>query len=232
MPKKDVRGSWQLVEGRSEGGLIPQPDGGRATLVIEEDTLGGTAFCNGYGARYRLPHGGLSLSRFAHTEMACEPALMEAEAAYLRALEAANERVELEGGQLVVTGDGVELRFRPLSRVPEADVVATRWVLETLLRGDVATSPAGEPAVLHLSGEGTFRGSTGCRGLSGTWRIHGDEIVFPTMSADGDCPEGLREQDDHVVAVLADGFQAEVDADRLTVTDADGSGLVYRAERP
>lgn len=58
------------------------------------------------------------------------------------------------------------------------------------------------------------------------------EIVFPTMSAGGDCPERLREQDAHVVNVLGDGFQADVEGDLLTATDADGSGLVYRAERP
>ncbi len=230
--KKDVVGSWEFVEGRTGGSPIPRPDGGRATLVIEQDTLSGTAFCNSYGSRYRLPRGGLSLTGLGGTDMLCEPELMEAETVYLKALVAADERVGVENGQLVISGDGVQLRFRRLSPVPKGDIVGIHWVLETLLRGDVATAAAGQSAVLELDHEGTFYGSTGCRSLSGTWLVHGDEIVFPTMGAKGDCPSGLRDQDDHVVGVLGDGFQADVEGDKLTVTDADGSGLVYGRVQP
>lgn len=232
VPEKDVVGGWEFVEGRTGGSPIPQPEGGRATLVIEEDTLSGTAFCNGYGGGYRMPQGGLSVTGLGVTEMGCEPELIEAETAYLEALVAADERVAVESGQLVISGDGVELRFRRLSPVPEGDIVGTHWVLETLQRGDVATSAAGEPAVLELDHEGTFNGSTGCRSLSGAWLIRGDEILFPTMEAKGDCSNGLRDQDGHVVGVLGDGFQTDVDGDELTVTDADGSGLIYGRVQP
>jgi hypothetical protein len=53
--------------------------------------------------------------------------------------------------------------------------------------------------------------------------------VLPDLAADGECPDDLRSQDDHVVAVLGDGFRAGIVEDRLTALDADGRGLVYRA---
>lgn len=232
LAERDVMGGWELVEGTVGGAAFPLPDGGRATLVVEDDQLGGTSFCNSYGGRYRLRDGALSVDGLGGTEMACEPELMAAEETYLGALVAADEQVRLQDGRLVLSGNDVELRFRKLPAVPEGEVVGTRWVLETVLRGDVESSAAGNPAFLELSDDGTFEGSTGCRALSGTWATFADEVVFPTMSADGECPDALLEQDDHVVAVLGDGFAVGVEGDLLTVSDADGSGLRYRAERP
>lgn len=226
---EDLVGGWELVEGQVDGSAIPAPAGARATLVVEDESLGGTAFCNGYGGDYRLAGGGLAVSGLAQTEMGCEPAVMAAEEAFLAALQAADDRAAVEDGQLVLAGDGVELRFRSLPPVPQEELVGTEWVLTTLLRDGTAASVAGEPAVLRLADDGTFRGSTGCRRLSGTWTTSGDEVLFPTMSAEGDCDPELRDQDDHVVRVLGDGFQAREEGGTLTIEDPDGWGLVYEA---
>lgn len=102
-------------------------------------------------------------------------------------------------------------------------------MLDAVLRGDVASSVAGEPATLRLGEDGSFTASTGCRTLSGTWEAYGDEVRLPSMRAEGDCPADLWDQDGLVTGALGDGFRAEVDGDRLTVTDEGAVGLVYRA---
>jgi hypothetical protein len=50
------------------------------------------------------------------------------------------------------------------------------------------------------------------------------------MSAEGECPEDLAQQDSHVVTVLGDGFRAVVDDRTLTLTSLGEQGLVYRDE--
>lgn len=222
-------GGWELVEGSYDDRPVPMPAGARATLAADGEQLGGTAFCNSYGAEYELDGDRVRIAVTAVTEMACEPAVMEAERVYLSALGAVHGPVELDGeGNLVLTGEQAELRFRPLPEVEERELVGTRWVLESVVSGDVAASPAGEPAHLELLADGTLRGSTGCRELSGTWEVAGDEVVFPDFSAEGpECPPELRDQDDHVVTVLGDGFQVSVEGDTLTARDPSGDALVY-----
>jgi heat shock protein HslJ len=164
------------------------------------------------------------------TAMGCEEPVMAAEAAYTAALTAV-ESIGGEGGELVLSGPNVELRFSALAPPPTAEVVDTVWVLETLFVGDVASSPLGEPATLELRADGTFSGSTGCRSFSGEWLEQSEQIVAPSWGMDGtECPADLTQQDGHVVSVIGDGFVPSVVGDLLTLTDPGGVGLVYRAE--
>ncbi len=87
---------------------------------------------------------------------------------------------------------------------------------------------AGTRAELVLAPDGTFRGSTGCRTVTGTWSLRGRHIATDSLRVDGECRSELRKQDGLVVAVLGDGFRAEIDEAALTATDPNGSGLVYR----
>ncbi|MDK3256233.1 META domain-containing protein [Blastococcus capsensis] len=226
--RSELLGAWELTELRTGGAHVPLPDGGRGTLVFEEDQLSGTAFCNGFGAGHQVTGGALVIDGLASTEMACAPELMSAETAYLAAIDAADDGLQVEAGVLVLTGDGVLLRFRPLPPVPVSDLITTRWVLETVVDGESAATPVGVAAVLQLAEGGTFTGSTGCRALSGTWSVHGDTVHFPEMEAEGLCPDELRDQDAHVITVLGDGFSVEIEGDQLIVTDPGGDGLIYR----
>ncbi len=231
-PAMDMLGAWELVEGTVDGAAIPAPEGARAPLVVEEGQLGGRSFCNSYSSGFASAGGRLSLDGLGGTEMACEPTSMQAERAYLEALARADGTPRRDGAALVLSGEGVELRFTRQEPAPVQQLVGPRWVLESLVQGDVASSTGGEPALLRFAEDGTVSGSTGCRALTGTWTANGDEIAFPNMSMDGECPQELVAQDDHVVRVLGDGFQARVDGAQLTVLDSDGWGLVYGVERP
>jgi heat shock protein HslJ len=153
---------------------------------------------------------------------------MAAETAYLNALGRAR-RVTVDGAGLVLTGDDVRLRFSPVLPVADRRLAGTRWVLDTLVDGDVAGSTFGEPAVLLLEPDGAADASTGCRSVTGTWLVEHGTLLLDDLVMDGDCPPEVAAQDAHVAAVLAGGPAAEIAEDRLTLAAPDGRGLVYRA---
>ncbi|MCW2699891.1 MAG: uncharacterized protein JWQ45_1426 [Blastococcus sp.] len=227
IPATHLFGEWELVEGLSGDTQLPQPAGRRATITVDADHVGGTSFCNNYGSSYRVSGSRFILHGLGGTDMACEPDVMTAETAYLRAL-AAVEDATVEDEELRLTGGGTLLRYQRVPAVPVSDVVGTRWVLETLVDGEIAGSVAGEPAVLVLARDGGLSGSTGCRAFSGRWAGTGDALAFSELHAEGACPADVRSQDEQVLAVLDGGATTSVDADRLTLTRSDGLGLVYR----
>ncbi len=226
----DPQGDWHLVEGTVNGQEVPILEDHRITLTLEGSRVSGTAACNGYGGTLRVDGGRLHIEDLAQTAMACvDEAAMTAEAIYMSGL-ATVESIGLDGEELLVQGPGVELRFVELAPPPTADLVDTVWRLETLVMGEVAGSTVGEPATLEIRSDGTIHGSTGCRTFDGTWVEQGDEIITPKLvTTDEACPPELQEADSHVLAVIGDGFRATVDGDQLTLTDAGGAGLVYRA---
>lgn len=129
----------------------------------------------------------------------------------------------------MISGSDSSLHFERLAPVPEAALLDTIWVLDQLIDGETTATVGGEPATLELRSDGTFTGSTGCRELTGTFVIRGDEILATRMSADGRCPANLGDQDGHVVGVLGDGFTVATKGDLLTVTAMGNLGLSYRS---
>jgi heat shock protein HslJ len=221
-------GDWDFVDGTSGGAAIPQPPGRRATLSADGHRVTGTAFCNGYGGSYRVDGATMHVEDVAQTEMACLDA-MDAEAAFLTVLTAGDLRVSVSGDDLTLENDQGTLRFSRQTPVPTAALVGTRWVLDTLVDGEVASSTVGKPAVLELADDGTFTAGTGCRDLSGRWQASGDTVTLDYEWPEASCPAAVEAQEQHVIAALGNGFRAEIHGDRLTVTGGAGQGLVYRA---
>lgn len=144
------------------------------------------------------------------------------------------DTIAREGDTLTLTGEDVELHFREAPPPPTAKLLGQTWQLESLIqgRGESEVVRSAHPASLKLSGDGSFTGSTGCRGLSGEWIESLDEIVFTTFAANGNCPRDLVAQDNHVGGVLGDGFTASIEGSELTVFASRGDfGLLYRASR-
>jgi heat shock protein HslJ len=221
-PPPPPTGSWQLVDG-----IDPVPDR-RITLVLEGDRVGGVAACNSYGGALVVERDRFAVRSLSQTEMGCEPAAMAAEAAYLDALGQV-ETFAREREALVLSGPSVELRFEPTAPVPTRELLETVWTLDTVIRGDVASSVTG-PATLRLGRDGRLEGGTGCRAFRGRYVLAGDEVRVTELAAEaaGACAPAVAEQDRLVVEVLGDAFRAAVEGDRLTVA-AGADTLVYRA---
>ena len=222
LPRPD--GDWVLV-----GGVVTTPDF-PITMSITGTEVTGRAACNSYFGTVVVNAAAVQFGEMGWTAMACEPAVMATESAFLTGLAAA-ESFEYRNDQLVLTGPSDELVFDPVPPVPTAALLDTTWVLETLIEGEAAMTTLGEPASLLLAADGTLNASTGCRTLSGRWLESGGVIIVPELAADGECPDELWKQDSLVITVIGDDFRAEVDGDVLTLTSMGGDGLVYRAER-
>lgn len=226
-PASDVLGEWELTDGTSDGAPLPRPTTGRATLSLEGGQLGGVSFCNHYGGTYRLDGTALRVDRLGSTEMGCEPDVMAAETAYLTALVGVVE-ARVTDEELVLTGDGATLRFSRVPPVPTSELAGTDWVLDTLVEGETVSSVAGG-STLRLEADGAAGGTTACRTFSGTWTAVGDELtVTDLVTDDRACPEEIRRQDEHELAVLGGVMTLEITGDRLTLSGPDGNGLVYR----
>lgn len=224
----DLNGSWQLEQGTVRGEAIPILDTHRITLVIEGPTAGGVAACNHYGGSLTVAGDEVGFSALSQTEMACDPPeSMEAEQRYLTGLAQVHTGVR-DGHSLVLTGVGVELRFKLQPPVPEAALVDTEWTLDSLIDGDTASSTVGE-ARLELRSDGTFTGSTGCRGLTGRYIIYGDSVQVTEMAADGDCPPELADQDGRVIGVIEGPFTVAIEGSTLTITSSGNQGLVFHS---
>ncbi len=230
---RDPSGDWQLVTGTVDGAEVPEADA--ITLEFAEGRVGGRAACNSYFGEVQVGGTVWSGGGYGQTEMGCEGPLMDAERIYLTAL-ARISSFEVTDDALTLVGDGVRLDFTRQAEIPAADVVGTRWLLDTVFTGvggaGAASSVSGDDAVLVFSDDGTFTAATGCRELRGTYAFVGAEIQVRDLSADGDCPPDLQRQDSEVIATLEGAMTVAVVEDRLTLTAIGGSpGLGFRAQR-
>lgn len=225
-----AEGDWELTDGTVDGQDLQFPAGVRITLSIDGDEVGGNNSCNSYFGRIDTSGGRLSIVELGQTEMGC-PDLMDLEATYMGALQAVTA-LEVTVDDLHLTGPDVDLRFDRVQPLPTSDLVGTTWTLESLLMGEVASSVGGDPATLELTEDGKLTGSTGCRTFDGTYEVSGDTVTATQLSTDDRaCPAELQGQDDHVLAVIGDGFTVVIEENRLTVTSAGDptQGLDYRA---
>ena len=221
--------TWTLRAGGGPGGDITLVDGYPITLTFEADSFGGTAACNGYGSAYSIDGGRIEIEGISATEMGCEPTVQAAEQAYFAALSDVAD-ITVVGDELTLAGPSTELVFTRRQPAPTEELVDTLWLLDTIIRGEAASTVLGDPATLLIGSDGTFTGSTGCRSFSGRYQTFGSDVQFNEFAAGPEeCPTELREQDNHVFSVLGDGFTAEINGRRLTVTSSGGDGLGYRA---
>lgn len=199
------------------------------TLEIREGKIRGVAACNSYGGPARITESSFETSNLAVTEMGCSGRVQHSQDTYLAALVNV-ESISRRGGTLTLIGPNAELIFGYVPPPPTASLVDTTWRLETLLqgRGPEGFATSATRATLRLSGNGTLKGSTGCRRLTGEWTENGDEIILTRFSARGHCSQFMKDQDDHVVGVLGDGFTATIEGRQLTVfARHGGQGLIY-----
>lgn len=221
-------GEWRLVEGSHHGDPLPMPDDAPITMAIDGASISGRAACNIYGGDLTIDEDRLTIGAMSMTEMGCDPALMDAESAYLAALTEA-ERWARDGDRLTLSGETVELTYDLVPPTPDAALVGTTWRLEGLIAGDAVSSTMGEPATLHLRDDGTLSGTTGCRTFDGRYELeNGVVAVAELVNDDRACP-GLEDQDEHVLAVIGSGFAYDIEGGRLTLT-AGRLGLDYVAD--
>ena len=223
----DIQGEWLVTELIRDGETVSLPDGFDGTLTVGSKRLSGTSFCNGFGGNYELDGSRLEVRELLSSLMACVGDVATAEGLYHQALTASDARVAALDGVLVLTGDGVELRFVPRPPVLADVLVGTSWLLQAVTADGLSTIALGTPALLEFRPDGTFEAGTGCGAVSGTWDARPDGVSTSVVGHEADCAGELAQQDEHVAAVFARGFDARISRGRLTLTNPDGRSIEY-----
>jgi len=172
----------------------------------------------------------MKVDTMGNTDMGCERPRHDQDD-WLTKFLTARPRYTLSGNNLVLTGDKEEIKLvdRKVAD-PDRPLLGTRWVVESLLDRDSASSvPQGAEAFLQFDGD-MVTGNAGCNRLSGkalhqTGTITFSEVVTTKMA----CAAERGALENAVLAVLNGVVAAKVDADRLELKNAGGKGLHLRS---
>lgn len=226
----DPTGDWTMIDGTHAGRAFVATD--QITLTFATGQVSGRAACNSYFGDVRVDGDRWTTAGLGGTEMGCQEPLMTDEAAFHAAM-ADVTSYAVTDDELTLTGPDTTMRFSRDAPIEAADLVGTRWVLDSRIEGlgpDGAVSSVQEGGFLLLAGDGRLTGSTGCRAFAGSYVIEGARLRIPDLTADDNtCGPAFDAQNQFVLELLGGQMQAEVVENRLTLTAAD-EGLGFRAE--
>ncbi len=220
-------GEWRLISATVDGAAVVLIATYPVTLRVTDGQVGGTAACNSYGGPIAVVAGVVTIGPdLFQTEMYClDETVMDLEAAYMAAL-ARIDAVAFDGGDLVLTGPDVELRFAAIPPTPDAALIGTNWTLETITAGESASTPAA-PSTLVFAADGTVAGSTGCNSLFGDY---GADSGFGTIGTTKiACENSIMAQEAVILQILGPEATLTITGSQLTIADLEGNTLVYRA---
>lgn len=220
------------TEVREGDAAKPLVDETRIRMTFRPDGMQLQAGCNHLFAQApRIIGGRLVVNGVGGTEMGCEPPLA-AQDEWLTAFVQSKPKWRLDGDVLTLTSDEaqIELTDRRVAE-PDLPLTGTRWVLDTIIDGDTASSlPAGARAHVEFDGK-RVKGHDGCNAFSAAYTVEGENLRFGRIQATlrgcrGD--EGAVE--DAVFAVLQGTPRFEIEANRLTLKLPASQGLSFTAD--
>jgi heat shock protein HslJ len=192
IPADGIEGvAWQLSEQVVDGGLTVLPEGVLATLTMTDGQAGGTGGCNTWFGEYTLDGAALSFGPIGSTQMFCEGAGSEVEAAYFANLGLVASWVS-DGGSLTL-GDAEGNALLVYVSAPAATIVGG-WVAAGINNGagGVETTDITPLVTAIFDADGTLRGFDGCNNYSTIYTLDdvaisiSDAIVTTRMACESD----------------------------------------------
>ncbi len=218
----------------ADGEDRPLVEGTTITLVFDED-LGASAGCNQMGGDVSLDGGRIQVGPLSMTEMGCEAALMEQDE-WLADFLTAGPNWSLEADTLTLIGeDGttIVLVDREVAD-PDRALVGPTWTGESIIDGETASSIVeGFEPTFEFSDDGVVSVFDGCNQGSANYEIEGESITFDSGAFTGMAclDEGSEPPQEAVAALLGpEPVSFSIEADLLSLRDAEGNGLDLRAE--
>jgi heat shock protein HslJ len=176
-----------------------------------------TAGCNTMTGNYALEESRLTVEPLATTEMGCDQPRMEQDTWLAGLFE---KPVQFTSGDdaTIVSGDTVLALADREKLSPDRPLVGTRWNLDTLIDGDVASSvPSGHSASLRIDGR-MLHGTDGCNAGTGTVLIRGALVSFSDVEfTELPCPSGNQDAPSYR-GFLAGTASYVITENRLTIT--------------
>lgn len=218
-------------------GSEPLPEGVEITaaFVPEESTsqgtVSGSAGCNQYVAGYTLETDSITIETPAITMMMCEDKVMEAESAYLAAIQSATS-YQILGNNLILSTENGTLNFLA-NRTP---LEGALWSL--IAFGDVK-DPQNPVTGSNFSAQfmrnaaapsGVMVGTTGCNEYAAAYAASLEEIKInpPASTENTSCVPGLVDQEQTYFLALNNATTYRIEGNTLTIPyDEDRQALVF-----
>jgi heat shock protein HslJ len=188
--------------------------------------------CNHLGGDGRIEGGRLLLGDLSMTEMACDQDRMDQDTWFSTFL-GARPTWTLAGDELTLATERAKVVLLDRRAAdPDRPLMGTRWVVDTIINDDVASSvPGGTEAFLTLDGDGTVLGHTGCRAVRGDATVTDTTIRFSSVGGlDATCTGDAATLHAAVATILREEVTYRIDGPTLSLTTLDqGVGLRLRA---
>jgi heat shock protein HslJ len=224
-PDPQLRGQWLLADAKDEGGPINLLNQ-YLTLTIDRDkTTGGRSSCSGYTASVFGTPDSLWVQATLPRQTDCGTAAQQAlEFRYIADLDKIRAAT-VQGDDLHLTADGVDLHFVRVTPTPLKPVVDRFWYSATLTPLSLNTSDTPvsyiEPgASIHFGDDGTLTAVTGCGVIIAHYVENAGEIVSTdvTVNTRTTCGGYDDALDDYLVRLIDSGFTFAATPRELTLT--------------
>ena len=212
----------------------PLVEGTRISLGFSDShELGAQAGCNSMGGPASIENGRLVVSDLATTEMGCDPP-RHAQDEWLARFLTGRPSADLSAETLTLENDTtrIVLTDRKVAD-PDRPLQGTRWVVDTIVKGETASSvPAGAEAFAVFGAGDRVSGNAGCNSMGGNAVVHDDgatitfsEVITTKMA----CEDDRMRLEQAVLDTLKGDVAYTIDADVLRLDGPDGHGLRLRA---
>jgi heat shock protein HslJ len=202
------------------------------TLAFSDGRCSGSSGCNRFSGRAAVGDRSIALGPLMGTMMACEPDVMDAEAATLAALAAASAW-SVRDQMLVLEGpDGIVMELEPAPR----GLTGVRWIATGINngRGGVVSAIPGWPVDAVFGEDETVTGRAGCNRFRGPWSLIGAMLAIgPLATTRMACPdEAVMAQEAAFTRAMELATSFERELDRLVLRDAGGAAMVVFEATP
>ncbi|NEA34128.1 META domain-containing protein [Streptomyces sp. SID13031] len=216
----------------TEGGKAKQlaPNTRIQLQFLDDGRLSANAGCNSMGGKVATGGGKLAVKDLATTDMGCDPP-RHAQDDWLAKLLQDEPTWALAADKLTVSKGDTQLVLQNRETAqPDKPLDSTRWSLETVVSGQTASHPI-DAGKAHLTFNGErVTGSTGCNDFQGVVARTGNKVTFGELSVTtAECLDEPAKLEQSVISKLSGELTYSIEADRLQLRAADGSGLDFTA---
>lgn len=199
-----------------------------ATVRFEGGRVHGFSGCNRFVGGYVLDGDRIKVDSLAGTMMACEPAVMAAESAFLAALGGA-QRVSVDAGRLTLAGTGDASQALVFEAAPPPRLDGVNWEVTGFNNGRQAVVGVLADTTLRLAfDEQAVYGHAGCNRFRAAYSIDGNTIsIEPPAATRMFCGgEGVMEQEQQFLAALASATTWAIERGMLDMHRGDGERVL------
>jgi heat shock protein HslJ len=202
----------------------------RISLQFKDDgSLSVYAGCNSIGGKVSISGDKLKVGDLNMTTMACDEPRQGQEDWLLSVLNG-EPTWKAEADKLTITSGGsvIELQDRETAQ-PDVALDGTKWVLESVIAGETASTPGNGGAYLTINGD-RVTGSTSCNELQGVVARTGDKLTFGEIGTTRRaCSGEAGALEKTMLATLNGEVTYTLDADKLQLRTPAKDGLDFKA---